>query len=85
MSLASKITLGLTTLGTACGIYYIHAAQERDREALHQGIIRDLERRNMKHTQNINRLAQQNTFERLLKEESSPNDPGSETITPNKK
>ena len=48
MSTASKITLLVTTLATAAGIYSVHYQQVVDREQLHLGIVKDEERQQLK-------------------------------------
>ncbi|KAI5288805.1 hypothetical protein KEM52_001024 [Ascosphaera acerosa] len=51
MSRASKLTLALTSLGTAGVVYLVHWAQQRDLEALHAGVVRDLENQQRKKSQ----------------------------------
>lgn len=48
MSTASKITFGLTTIGTIATVLFVHDLQKEERESLHQGPIRDQERVRMK-------------------------------------
>ncbi|KAI5289308.1 hypothetical protein KEM52_000823 [Ascosphaera acerosa] len=51
MSRASKITLALTSLGTAGVVYIVHWVQQRDLQALHAGVVRDLENQQRKKSQ----------------------------------
>ncbi|KAL1465350.1 hypothetical protein WDU94_004931 [Cyamophila willieti] len=58
MSLVSKITLGVA-LGTSCGIvYFVHYMQQSEREKLHIGVVKDIERQRRRE-ENISILEQQ--------------------------
>ncbi|KAL1958837.1 hypothetical protein VTO42DRAFT_3674 [Malbranchea cinnamomea] len=48
MSRASKITLALTSLGTAGIVYFVHWAQEAEKNAMHAGVLRDIENQRIK-------------------------------------
>ncbi|KAL1498110.1 hypothetical protein ABEB36_008964 [Hypothenemus hampei] len=59
MSLTSKVALG-GSIVFACGmIYYVHYKQYSDRQQLHQGVIRDIERRQRRKTENLLNLQKQ--------------------------
>ncbi|GLV32851.1 uncharacterized protein CBL_00442 [Carabus blaptoides fortunei] len=59
MSLTSKLVLG-AACAFSCGIIgYVHFKQKIDREKLHEGVIRDLERQQKRKTENIYVLQQQ--------------------------
>jgi len=66
MSTASKITLALTTATTIGIIYTVHVTQIADRTRLHQGIVRDIERQQLR-TQNLARLQQQQQLTKEFK------------------
>ena len=69
MSVIFPKVLFLTTLSvTGAGIYYSHWKQEDDRQQLRQGIVKDLQRQQMKKTENIFRLQQQIDLTRQYKE-----------------
>lgn len=48
MSLASKVTFAVTCITSASIVYGVYHLQEVEREALHQGPIRDRERLRLK-------------------------------------
>ncbi|KAI0642109.1 hypothetical protein C8Q79DRAFT_275334 [Trametes meyenii] len=48
MSRAAKVTLGASILGSALIIWGVHFMQNRERETMFQGVIRDDERRREK-------------------------------------
>lgn len=70
-SLASKITLAVTSAGAASVIYYVHYRQVEDRQQLHQGIVRDLERQQQKKIENLYRLEQQKELTKLYRKEQA--------------
>ncbi|KAF3162819.1 hypothetical protein TWF751_010599 [Orbilia oligospora] len=48
MSRASKLTLGLVTAVTGLIVVAVHNTQVTEREAMHQGVVRDEERQRLK-------------------------------------
>lgn len=48
MSTKSKIALGTAAISAVAMISYIHLKQEWEREKLHQGVIKDMERQRLK-------------------------------------
>ncbi|EWC43453.1 hypothetical protein DRE_07563 [Drechslerella stenobrocha 248] len=48
MSRASKLTLGLVSAATALIVVAVHNTQVTEREAMHQGVVRDEERMRVK-------------------------------------
>ncbi|KAI8989215.1 hypothetical protein BD414DRAFT_486416 [Trametes punicea] len=48
MSRAAKVTLGLSVLGSALIVWGVHHLQEKERETMFQGVLRDDERRREK-------------------------------------
>lgn len=67
MSLASKIFLA-TSCGISIGIIgYVHIKQNIDRERLHEGVIRDVERQQRRKVENLALLGKQHDLEKVLK------------------
>ncbi|GFF36844.1 cytochrome c oxidase assembly protein (Pet117), putative [Aspergillus lentulus] len=64
MSRASKVTLALTSLGTAGIVYFVHWSQEQEKAQMHKGVERDMEKQRI-------RLERQAEFEmqKALEEE----------------
>lgn len=56
MSTASKLTLGLTCAVTVSIIYSVHYNQVRDRQKLHEGVIRDVARQERRRAENLKDL-----------------------------
>lgn len=48
MSTKSKIALGTAAVSAVAMISFIHLKQEWEREKLHQGVIKDMERQRLK-------------------------------------
>ncbi|XP_053644815.1 protein PET117 homolog, mitochondrial [Cherax quadricarinatus] len=67
MSLASKVTLGAACCTTLGIIVYVHIKQNIDRERLHEGVIRDVERQQRRKTENIYLLQQQADLTKQLR------------------
>ncbi|XP_072753845.1 cytochrome c oxidase assembly factor-like [Anoplolepis gracilipes] len=59
MSTASKVTLGLCCTASVGIIGYVHFKQAYDREQLHLGLLRDIERRERRKAENVYILQQQ--------------------------
>ncbi|KAL6422792.1 protein PET117 homolog, mitochondrial [Cataglyphis hispanica] len=59
MSTASKVTFGLCCTASVGIIGYVHYKQAYDREQLHLGVIRDIERRERRKAENVYVLQQQ--------------------------
>lgn len=66
-SIASKVTLLVTTIGSLGIIWAVHSKQVEDRAQLHQGIIRDIERQEKKKVQNQHRLVEQQELTKLYR------------------
>jgi len=66
-SIASKVTLLVTTIGSLGIIWAVHSKQVEDRAQLHQGIIRDIERQEKKKVQNHHRLVEQQELTKLYR------------------
>ncbi|XP_037957287.1 protein PET117 homolog, mitochondrial [Teleopsis dalmanni] len=74
MSFASKITLGAALTTTTAIIGYVHYKQTTDRDKLHEGVIRDIERQQRRKLENTYLLQKQIDLTKQLKEAQSPLD-----------
>ncbi|XP_052528343.1 protein PET117 homolog, mitochondrial [Tympanuchus pallidicinctus] len=68
MSRSSRAVLLVTALLSATTIAAVHVQQRRERERLHSGVLRDLERQNQKR-ENIRLLEEQIALTKQLTEE----------------
>lgn len=68
MSTTSKVVLGVSVVGTLSIVAAVHLKQTWDRERLHEGVIRDLERLERK-KENLRLLEEQRLLTRQLEEE----------------
>ncbi|XP_037825463.1 protein PET117 homolog, mitochondrial [Lucilia sericata] len=71
MSLASKITLAVSFVISGGIIGYVHFKQTNDREKLHEGVVRDIERQQRRKTENTYVLQQQIDLTKQLKQMQS--------------
>ncbi|XP_023295524.2 protein PET117 homolog, mitochondrial [Lucilia cuprina] len=71
MSLASKITLAASFVISGGIIGYVHFKQTNDREKLHEGVVRDIERQQRRKTENTYVLQQQIDLTKQLKQMQS--------------
>ncbi|XP_045122286.1 protein PET117 homolog, mitochondrial-like [Portunus trituberculatus] len=69
MSLASKVTLGVACCVTAGIVGYVHLKQSIDREKLHEGVIRDVERQQRRKAENVYVLQRQSDLTKQLRQE----------------
>nr|XP_045599084.1 protein PET117 homolog, mitochondrial-like [Procambarus clarkii] len=69
MSLASKLTLAVACCATLGTISYVHIKQNIDRDKLHEGVIRDVERQQRRKAENIYVLQQQADLTKQLRKE----------------
>ncbi|KDR13972.1 hypothetical protein L798_11930 [Zootermopsis nevadensis] len=67
MSYTSKIALGAAITVSVGTISYVHYKQHLDRNRLHDGVIRDVERQQRRKTENIYLLQQQIELTKQLK------------------
>ncbi|XP_044743806.1 protein PET117 homolog, mitochondrial [Chrysoperla carnea] len=67
MSLTSKVTLGLSFVTSASIVGYVHYKQYYDRQQLHEGVIKDVERQQKRKTENIYNLQKQSDLTKQLK------------------
>nr|CAI5842595.1 unnamed protein product [Callosobruchus analis] len=70
MSLQAKICLGAACIFSASIIGYVHLRQQRDREAMHEGVIRDIQSRQRKKAENLYTLQQQIDLTKELKKQN---------------
>ncbi|XP_078138167.1 protein PET117 homolog, mitochondrial-like [Centroberyx gerrardi] len=68
MSTASKVVLGLSVVLTLSTVAGVHLKQTWDRQRLHEGVVRDLERLQRK-KENLKLLEEQRNLTRQLEEE----------------
>ncbi|XP_038570606.1 protein PET117 homolog, mitochondrial [Micropterus salmoides] len=68
MSTASKVVLGVSVVLTLSTVAGVHLKQTWDRQRLHEGVVRDLERLERK-KENLRLLEEQKTLTRQLEEE----------------
>ncbi|XP_053275631.1 protein PET117 homolog, mitochondrial [Pleuronectes platessa] len=68
MSAASRLALGVSVVLTLSTVAAVHLNQAWDRQRLHEGVVRDLERWERK-KENLRRLEEQKILGRRLKEE----------------
>jgi len=62
-SFGSKLFLLASFAASGGIVYFVHKSQRDDRAALHQGIVRDLDRQQQKKIQNLKRLQDQQELE----------------------
>ncbi|RVE76759.1 hypothetical protein OJAV_G00012310 [Oryzias javanicus] len=68
MSVTSKVVLGVSVVLTLSTVAAVHLKQAWDRERLHQGVVRDLERLERK-KENLRLLEEQRVLTQHLEEE----------------
>ncbi|KAK8147238.1 hypothetical protein G3M48_001960 [Beauveria asiatica] len=68
MSRASKLTLFGTSLFTASTIVFVHFQQKSEQQAMHQGVVRDLEQQRVKRERQLD-FAMQKALEEEYKRE----------------
>ncbi|XP_055014395.1 protein PET117 homolog, mitochondrial [Boleophthalmus pectinirostris] len=68
MSTASRLVLGVSVVLTLSTVTAVHVKQAWDRERLHQGVLRDLERLQRKQ-ENLRRLEEQRELTRILQQD----------------
>uniref|UniRef100_A0A672HP65 PET117 cytochrome c oxidase chaperone n=1 Tax=Salarias fasciatus TaxID=181472 RepID=A0A672HP65_SALFA len=68
MSAASKVVLGISVVLTLSTVAGVHLKQSWDRERLHEGVLRDLERVERK-KENLRILEEQRLLTKQLEEE----------------
>ncbi|XP_020484339.1 protein PET117 homolog, mitochondrial [Labrus bergylta] len=68
MSTASKVVLGVSVVLTLSTVAGVHLKQTWDRQRLHEGVVRDLERLERK-KENLRLLEEQRSLTRQLEEE----------------
>ncbi|KAM3548672.1 hypothetical protein MY1884_009055 [Beauveria asiatica] len=68
MSRASKLTLFGTSLFAASTIVFVHFQQKSEQQAMHQGVVRDLEQQRVKRERQLD-FAMQKALEEEYKRE----------------
>ncbi|XP_012284595.1 protein PET117 homolog, mitochondrial [Orussus abietinus] len=59
MSAVSTIVVGTVTCVTLITVYYVHYKQSYDRDQIHVGVIRDIERQERRKAENVRLLQEQ--------------------------
>ncbi|XP_033860071.1 protein PET117 homolog, mitochondrial-like [Acipenser ruthenus] len=78
MSTVSKVVLGVSLVFTVGTVTGVHVKQNLDRERLHEGVIRDLERQARKR-ENLRQLEEQISLTRELETEREKRAAGTQT------
>ncbi|XP_028040722.1 protein PET117 homolog, mitochondrial [Bombyx mandarina] len=68
-SSSSKLVLGLSCSITIGIVSYVHLKQQADREKMHEGVVRDMERQQKRKIENLYLLEKQNELTKKLKRE----------------
>ncbi|XP_059478548.1 protein PET117 homolog, mitochondrial [Neocloeon triangulifer] len=70
MSIAAKATLALSIAISGGIVFYVHYKQNMDRELLHEGVLRDIERQQRRKTENLYVLQKQIDLTKELRKTS---------------
>ncbi|KAJ0179844.1 hypothetical protein K1T71_004435 [Dendrolimus kikuchii] len=65
----SKLVLALSCSITIGIVSYVHLKQKIDREKMHEGVVRDIERQQRRKIENLYMLQKQNELTKQLKKE----------------
>lgn len=65
MSTQSRVVLGASLLGAVSMVTYVHLKQEWEKAKLHDGVIKDLERQELKRLQSQQKLVEFSASEEL--------------------
>ncbi|KAI8428981.1 hypothetical protein MSG28_007574 [Choristoneura fumiferana] len=66
-SIGSKVVLGLSCAITIGIVSYVHLKQQSDREKMHEGVIKDVERQQRRKIENLYMIEKQNELTKQLK------------------
>lgn len=66
-STSSKLVLGLSCAISLGIVTYVHIKQQSDREKMHEGVLKDVERQQRRKIENIYMLEKQNELTKQLK------------------
>lgn len=70
MSATAKFTLVASIAATSATVFYVHYKQNYDREQLHVGVIKDIERQQRRKVENLYVLQRQIDLAKELKKHS---------------
>lgn len=70
MSATAKFTLVASIVATSATVFYVHYKQNYDREQLHVGVIKDIERQQRRKVENLYVLQRQIDLAKELKKHS---------------
>lgn len=65
----SKLVLALSCSVTVGIVAYVHIKQQTDREKMHEGVVKDVERQQRRKIENLYILEKQNELTKKLKKE----------------
>ncbi|RVE51156.1 hypothetical protein evm_004121 [Chilo suppressalis] len=68
-SQTSKLVLGLACAVTIGIVSYVHIKQQADRDKMHEGVIKDIERQQRRKIENLYILEKQNELTKTLRKE----------------
>ncbi|KAH6897505.1 cytochrome c oxidase assembly protein [Thelonectria olida] len=85
MSRASKLTLGATSLFAASTVFIVHFQQKFEKEAMHEGVVRDMEQQRVKRERQLD-FEMQKALEAEYKREQTVHESiaAAEKETPNR-
>lgn len=79
MSLTSKVVFTLACGASISTIFYVHYKQNLDRQKLHEGVIKDIERQQMRKLENTYNLQNQAELTKILRKNQEKQDRLQET------
>ncbi|KAK5994920.1 hypothetical protein PT974_03309 [Cladobotryum mycophilum] len=84
MSQTSKLTLAATSLFAASTIFFVHFQQKWERDAMHEGVVRDIEQQRIKRERQLDFDMQKALEEEYKREQNvhSSLEPSSTASTP---
>ncbi|XP_065338234.1 protein PET117 homolog, mitochondrial [Cloeon dipterum] len=71
MSATAKLTLALSIAVTGGTMFYVHYKQSYDRDKLHEGVLRDIERQQRRKVENLYTLQKQIDLTKELRKVAS--------------
>ncbi|KAF4785315.1 hypothetical protein CPAR01_03541 [Colletotrichum paranaense] len=85
MSRASKLTLAATSLFAASTIVIVHFQQKFEKEAMHQGVVRDIEQQRIKRERQLDfdmqrALEEDYKREQTVRDATAPSQPSASGI-----
>ncbi|KAL3422563.1 cytochrome c oxidase assembly protein [Phlyctema vagabunda] len=84
MSRASKLTLAGTSLFAVSTVFFVHYAQQAEKAAMHQGVVRDIEQQRLKKERQLDFDLQRAMEEEYRKVQNVTDGGGSAPVALNK-